>query len=83
MLDLCIKKGKNRFFCNECYPHHEYATYLSTSRTIEVDEAISMISEMISPGYPVETRYCIDNLKALADIKASESRLDSILEQQN
>lgn len=39
-----------------------YAAYLSTSKEVEVEEAIPLINEMISYGYPMEARYSINNL---------------------
>ncbi len=42
---------------------YAYATYLSATRSIEPGEAIPMISDLISMGFPTEARYCIDNLK--------------------
>ncbi len=39
-----------------------YAAYLSTSREVEAAEAIPLINEMISAGYPLEARYSINNL---------------------
>ena len=41
---------------------YAYATYLSTSRSIEAEEAASLILELISLGYYTEARYCVDNL---------------------
>ena len=40
-----------------------YATYLSTTHSIEAGDAIPMINKMISLGYPAEARYSINNLK--------------------
>lgn len=42
---------------------YNYSTYLSTSKSISPEEAIPMISELISMGYPTAARYCIDNLE--------------------
>ena len=42
---------------------YAYATFLYTNRSIEPDQAIPMINEMISSGYPAEARYSINNLK--------------------
>jgi len=42
---------------------YAYSTYLSTTRSIEVEEALPMILEMISYHSHTEARYCIDNLK--------------------
>ncbi len=42
---------------------YAYAAYLSTTRSITPEQAIPLINEMISCGYPTEARYCIDNLE--------------------
>lgn len=43
---------------------YQYAVYLSTTREVEIDYAISLLNEMIAYGYPTEARYCIENLKS-------------------
>jgi len=42
---------------------YNYATYLSRSKNISPTEAIPLINELISMGYPTAARYCIDNLE--------------------
>jgi len=41
---------------------YTYATYLSTTKSIKPEEAIPLISDLISMGHPTAARYCIDNL---------------------
>ena len=41
---------------------YAYATYLSTTPSIDAEEAIPMILELISYDYHTEARYCVDNL---------------------
>ncbi len=42
---------------------YTYATYLSTTKSIKPEEAIPLISDLISMGHPTAARYCIDNLE--------------------
>lgn len=41
---------------------YAYATYLSTNNSIEPEEAVPMVLDLISLGYYTEARYCVDNL---------------------
>ena len=42
---------------------YTYATYLSTTKSIKPEEAIPLISDLISMDHPTAARYCIDNLE--------------------
>ena len=42
---------------------YNYSIYLSTSTSITPEEAIPLINELISLGYPAAARYCIDNME--------------------
>lgn len=41
---------------------YAYSTYLSTTRSIEPEEALPLVLELISFGNYTEARYCVDNL---------------------
>ncbi len=42
---------------------YAYAGYLSSTKNIEIDFALSLLTEMMKLGYYTEARYCIDNLR--------------------
>ena len=61
-----LKKQFDQLKSSDTEPYklaYAYATYLSTNSSIEAEEAVPMVLDLISLGYYTEARYCVDNLQ--------------------
>ena len=61
-----LKKQFDQLKSSNAEPYklaYAYATYLSTTTSIEPEEAGPMVLDLISMGYYTEARYCVDNLQ--------------------
>lgn len=62
-----LKKNPEALKTGDADPYtvaYTYAVYLSTTKKIQAEEAIPLINDLISMGYPTEARYVINNLKS-------------------